>query len=766
MKDYPKANDDARMPGFPARPDPERAAAFLETIASGLPIALARISLDSGHVHGETFTLPSDRVKCVAWISEHCGVDNLYYSLNAPDPQRARVGRSGKLAEADVAHIRGVAVDLDPKPGQPLGAERERLLDIGAQATSDVFGGPSYVVDSGGGIQMIWQFAEPLAATPENAAAVKAQAKGLNARYESDDVQSLDHLFRLPFTVNLPNAAKLKRGRTSAIAGMLYETGERHLLSDLRGIAEPVTTSNKAEGATDGREKAVEAHGGLDFGAVMGVLGAPEKLREDLRTVAEECRKEMAGFDGTDRSSKDFRLASHVHRYHGLNDATDIACVVFSLSCDKLVEEDDLGRGERYCERTIGQVLETVSNPKDLLAPVTAADLALVNTFEMTRDRPKQKKRITILKCEEVLNLKAPEFLIDRHIPKISSGLIYGAPGAGKSFIALDWAMHLAHGCPDWHGDRISTKRDGWVVYLALEGVSGLGARFRAWYKKHPLYTPGTGKIVAIPTSVNFMKPGELVDAVQCLIDEGVMPVSMIIVDTVSRAIPGADENLQKEMSLFVEACDGLRDTFECAVVGVHHSGKSGEIRGSSVLPGAGDFVFNVEKQVRDADKQIPIPVKLKCRKMKDAPDNWSDDYLLELVDTGTVTQQGGPEASLVARRTPKVERSEREARVSVRWAEVVLGALGGASTARWADVQEEIGKAARGAGLIRAVSAQKLLVAAKEHLGGIGMDVKLPNGETVNVSMNQTAEKKPWTICLVDVSDLNFGEGGDGERA
>jgi hypothetical protein len=101
------------------------------------------------------------------------------------------------------------------------------------------------------------------------------------------------------------------------------------------------------------------------------------------------------------------------------------------------------------------------------------------------------------------------------------------------------------------------------------------------------------------------------------------------VVDTVSRAMPGADENLQKEMTLFVRACDRLQGCVPLRRVGVHHAGKNGDMRGSTVLLGAGDFVFKLER------KQGATIGRLHCEKQKDAPDGWEEPYRVRRGDAG-----------------------------------------------------------------------------------------------------------------------------------
>jgi hypothetical protein len=97
-------------------------------------------------------------------------------------------------------------------------------------------------------------------------------------------------------------------------------------------------------------------------------------------------------------------------------------------------------------------------------------------------------------------------------------------------------------------------------------------------------------------------------------------------VDTVSRALPGADENLPKDMTIFVRSCDAVRDAFKCAVLGIHHAGKSGDLRGSTVIRGAGDFIFRLTR------KQGATIGTLACDKMKAAADGWEEPYKFDVL--------------------------------------------------------------------------------------------------------------------------------------
>jgi hypothetical protein len=71
-----------------------------------------------------------------------------------------------------------------------------------------------------------------------------------------------------------------------------------------------------------------------------------------------------------------------------------------------------------------------------------------------------------------------------------------------------------------------------------------------------------------------------------------------VAIDTLARAMNGADENLTKDMSVFVANAEKVAAAFGCLVVVVHHAGRASESRsrGSNALDGAADVMWHVER--------------------------------------------------------------------------------------------------------------------------------------------------------------------------
>lgn len=252
-------------------------------------------------------------------------------------------------------------------------------------------------------------------------------------------------------------------------------------------------------------------------------------------------------------------------------------------------------------------------------SPVEAQEPSPFDLQAQAEREATQDDLYPVLTISQLANRPPPTFLIDRHIPDVSVGFLYSAPGVGKSFLALDMALCIAHGLETWQGDKVTTdpaKRG--VVYIAAEGSFDLGLRIKAWHAARGL-EPGDAPFYVIETTIDFMQPEDVAKLVRTVRSVG-CAVAFVVVDTVSRAMPGADENAQKDMTLFVRACDAVRDQFKCAVLGVHHASKSGDLRGSTVLRGAGDFVMRLEKRTGSVRA-------LEMEKQKAAPDGWISQF-------------------------------------------------------------------------------------------------------------------------------------------
>lgn len=211
--------------------------------------------------------------------------------------------------------------------------------------------------------------------------------------------------------------------------------------------------------------------------------------------------------------------------------------------------------------------------------------------------------------------------LIDGVLDRNSLSVIYGESNVGKSFFAMDLAFHVSTG-KSWYGHTTSRSV---VVYLALEG--GSGGRNRVLALRQKFTSNEDVPFIFASGSFDLNEPAQvelLIREVQLLAEEFKAPLGLIVIDTFSRSLSGADENSSADMGKLIKSLDRLRVAAESAVLLIHHSGKDTKkgARGHSSLRAAVDTeielkrvgkdeVLGVTKKQRDYETGEKFPFKL-----------------------------------------------------------------------------------------------------------------------------------------------------------
>jgi len=242
-----------------------------------------------------------------------------------------------------------------------------------------------------------------------------------------------------------------------------------------------------------------------------------------------------------------------------------------------------------------------------LTAGKTLAELeAFVPPSMDENEATPEKLRFRVLSDVDMLSLPNPEWLIDGLLMAGGFSELWGLWGAGKSFLALDWAMHLATE-REWHGRELKAGRP---VYVIGEGGLGFKLRIEAWRQRHGVTGP-TGAVF-VPEPVNLMSADDVEEFLaNCLsvLDE---PPALFVFDTLNRCMPGGKENSQDDMGRVVANCGWLQRETGAHVLLLHHPGyQTDRGRGSSVLPGALDTILGLENEGG--------LLRLRCDKQKDA---------------------------------------------------------------------------------------------------------------------------------------------------
>lgn len=251
----------------------------------------------------------------------------------------------------------------------------------------------------------------------------------------------------------------------------------------------------------------------------------------------------------------------------------------------------------------------------------------------------------------EIRPLSASEArLDDGYIVKnlISSGsmtVLYGESGSGKTFLALHLALCVAAGT-EFFEHRV---RQVGVVYVAAEAGKGIDNRLAAAKLENALSWPGIVAFGSIVSPIDLCR--EDVDAERLIgsirrVELG-EPVGLIVIDTLSRAMAGGNENQPDDMGSFVSRVDRIREATGAAVLLVHHTGKdiSRGARGHSLLRAATDSEIEVS---HDAASKIHRAL---VTKQREYATNGNFSFLLRQVELGE-DSDGDPVTSCVVEPT------------------------------------------------------------------------------------------------------------------
>ncbi|MEQ6614199.1 AAA family ATPase [Pseudomonas aeruginosa] len=234
-----------------------------------------------------------------------------------------------------------------------------------------------------------------------------------------------------------------------------------------------------------------------------------------------------------------------------------------------------------------------------------------------------------------VEHLKPIDWLVKGYVERDSMAVIYGEPGHGKSFVAIDMACCVATGTA-WHGRPV---KPGAVFYIAGEGHNGLARRFRAWSEARgvslagsPLYV--SNRSAALTEALSAATVAATVRELAATTGE--VP-SLIVIDTLARNFGAADENSAADMGAFVTNLDNnLRHPWKATVAIVHHSGKdtSKGARGSTALRGAVDAEYEIKRDELGT-------IRMEAHKMKDAENPEPLAFKLEGVELPLLDEDG-----------------------------------------------------------------------------------------------------------------------------
>lgn len=271
------------------------------------------------------------------------------------------------------------------------------------------------------------------------------------------------------------------------------------------------------------------------------------------------------------------------------------------------------------------------------------ADLK-TRTSKLTEERKLGRAGVPLLTLAELRDqARSVTWLVKNVVPGDSLGMVFGASQTFKSFIALDAALHVAHGLP-WLGRR-TTQGD--VIYVAAEGGTGLWKRIHAWHRARRIPYDKTPMTV-VPVAMDLTQDAwKIVEAAQA---KGVTP-ALVVIDTLSQTYAGEENSANEVAAYFRELGARIRQLWHCAVMIIHHSGHTAteRPRGSTAMMANVDWMFGVHRDEKE------MLATLSCTKQKDT-EPFADAAFSLTSMTVHVDEDGDEIRSLVARHLSSTE--------------------------------------------------------------------------------------------------------------
>lgn len=230
-------------------------------------------------------------------------------------------------------------------------------------------------------------------------------------------------------------------------------------------------------------------------------------------------------------------------------------------------------------------------------------------------------------------------------------GVVFGPPKSLKSFLLTHVGLHIADNRP-YCGRAV---QGGAVVYVTSEGIRGVRRRLIA--ARRAMDIEGRNVPFALVSTMPNLGAGEgdrtaLQKAIAAALETLGVPLRLIVLDTLRRAMPGKSENEQKDVSIVVDNCEALARAFGCLVIPAHHSPRSDDQRGSgsNALDAAADLMWSV---IRDENRGGATATVVRYKDGEEG-DTWA--FELRPVDIAT-DRDGNPVTSCAVEVTTEPER-------------------------------------------------------------------------------------------------------------
>jgi hypothetical protein len=547
---------------------------------------------------------PQRKEMATEWIGRHNREGyNVYF---APNPLNRLLHR--KATKDDVASANWLWADLDP----PKNATQEEIeawrTEMRQQLREPLPCGlpaPTWINDSGRGFWIFWHLRTPLPVDGKDGrltAEIEAYGTAIEQAFApwTDNCRNIDRIARLPGTIN---------HKTGWRAGVVdHNPDAAYGLEDFPPPPEPAKHSSdpKAQSTAPPEEPCPEA-----------------ELPEDLLTLTRD------GVPEGERSEQ----------FH------HVVCWLHDLGWDVAQIEELLGRypdgiATKYWDRLAEEIARCFGKAR----PKADAD-------EEARPKPEEEEEEEAGPQQGAKPADNPyqvhwhgepddcpmrEWLVEKTLPRVGTGLLSGQWGTYKTFVAMHLSACVMAKLPFAGRD---VHRQGGVLLVAVEGQDEIKIRLQAVIEdkvaptlddkpehfapldiQHMPYAwiPDCPKLAA-PDA--FKKLSAVIQPISEAMKERFgLPLALVIIDTLSPAAQFKDADSTSENQQVMSVLRKVARALGCFVLAVDHFGKdvSTGTRNSSVKESDADAVLALLGE-RDLAGNVSNP-RMAIRKVRAAP--------------------------------------------------------------------------------------------------------------------------------------------------
>jgi len=314
-----------------------------------------------------------------------------------------------------------------------------------------------------------------------------------------------------------------------------------------------------------------------------------------------------------------------------------------------------------HLEQKVKNAYSYNAHPPGHLTPGYRAAKLASNFTAIDKPAMPQAGRFRIINRDEIRDLRPPAWLIKNFIPQESYSLIVGAQSTFKTFLALDIALAVATGGPDYGSEAnwLNVNKPGKVLFVAGEGRASIQNRVKAWEKIHLAGQEANDFFLGDPVPLVSEAREPFIEAALQKSKDG---YRLVVLDTVGRAMQGLNENAQEHASNFTNLVQTLQADLGATVLALHHTGHGDQSRsrGSSVFGADADMIVTLN---RHEGKDL---VSVTMAKQKDAAE-WNKIKFIQLdhvqlsptVDTLVARKADKEEIPVAARREAKMTEED-----------------------------------------------------------------------------------------------------------